>query len=159
MGHVSEMSVYQMVFSGALFFGILFSSCRWKTWGIYSVSALFLCMTFVSGHKLLVMYDFSNDVGQFLEAHKEDFRNTPKEVLVYYIEDAPKEYSVYKQPVGYGTWFGYAFRSQWNWLNPEHFRIEHVKNTDEIKWEPESHPEYDTAFILTSSGSLTVLRN
>ena len=159
MGHVAEMSAYQMVFSGALFFGILFSNYRWRSWTSIVMIVFLVCMIFVSGHKLLVMRNFSHDVGFFLETSKEKFRNIPKRVFVYCVDDVSKEYSVYKQPVGYGAWDGFAFRSQWGWLNPEYFQVEYVESKDEIKFTPEDYPECDTVFILTRSGSLTVLRN
>lgn len=158
-GQISDAMAYEMSFMLALMLGvILSSSCRKPKFMKLAITAMFASMIFVCAHKILVMHDYTLEVHNFLQAQQSKFENIPSKALIYFIEDIPEEgYGTYKYDIGHGLHEGHAFNSLWGWKAK--IDIKTVKNFSEIKFSPETLPEYDTIFSLTRSGSLEILRN
>lgn len=160
MGTVGEMHAYQMVFGFALILGLLihYQEQNLKTLKLVFIP-LFICMILVSGHKIYAMYHYGLVTHNYLVTHEKYFKNTPKNVLVYYINDCEDGYSVFAQPMGEGLDYGRAFRSQWNWLDSHKFTIKRINLGQENMINKQFDESKDTIFVLYKSGDLKVLKN
>ena len=160
MPHVSEMSAYQSVFVFAFFVGIVWKYIRINKWSKFTLGMLLICMLSVSTHKFMITQAYAENVRIGKQQYQDCFINMPRNVLIFYVEDVPLEYSTYMQPLGHGLEQGRAFRSDWNWMDlDKNGKIIYCKSVDEIDYEINNYDEYDTVFIQYQSGRVVLLRN
>ena len=158
MNHVAEMSVYPTVFLFSIMWGVLFSvSPQQRTFLKASLGILFAGMLLTSGHKFVSLWDYTHEVRRYLAGFSSLFAKQPQNVLVYYVEDVPLNFSLYRQPLGFGIARGEAFRSLWNWTGQIHIKM--LKQPPAPVFKSQDNIRFDTVLILSQSGNVKVLKN
>ena len=116
MGHNGEVTAYEMAFTCALIIGIILSCRKWTKRSTAVLLLMFVSMFMVTGHKVCTMHNYTKGIHDFIQEHKADFADTPKNAYVYFIEDIPNDgYATYTYTIGHGLLNGRAFNSLWEW--------------------------------------------